>query len=142
MEEARHQLRWYMWILPSIVWGVSLLFYFYQYFLRVSVSGMEPQLSAYFHVSAISLSTIAALFYYAYIVMQIPSGILIDRFGPRKMMTLASAILTLGSFLFWQANTEFALDVARACMGVSASFGFVGVLTLSRNWFLKKQFPL
>jgi fucose permease len=101
--EFPKRFKWLMLLLPLFIWGNSLLIYFHQYFLRVSVSSMEHQLLGYFHINALTFSTMAAMFYYAAMIMQIPSGLLIDRYGVRNMLTCSALILSLGCFFFYQA---------------------------------------
>ena len=75
-------------LLPWVIWGLGAIFYCHQYFLRVSVSSLAPDLVANFHINAITLSSVAAMFYYAFMLMQVPCGLLIDRFGPRARVDI------------------------------------------------------
>lgn len=126
---------WAIILLPWLVFFIAESFYCFQYVLRVSVSPMEHTLALSLHINAISIATIAASFYYAYIIMLFFSGILIDTFGSRLMMTIATGLLTLGALTFSLSDDLWLSEIGRAFMGAGASFAFVGVVTLARRWF-------
>lgn len=73
--------------LPWLIWCIAALFYFYEFFLQVSPNVMVPELMSSFHVTAASLGNLAAFYFYAYAIMQIPAGVLLDFFGPRRFST-------------------------------------------------------
>jgi MFS family permease len=121
---------------------MAVLFFFYEFVLQVSPSVMTDDLMRDFSLTAVGVSTLAAFFYYAYAPMQLPGGILYDRFGPRKMLTFAVAVCTLGALLFSQAHSFALAAVGRAMMGFGGAFSFVGVLLLAARWFPNKYFPV
>lgn len=129
-------------ILPWIVWGVACLFYFHQYFLRVSVSGMELSLEQNLHLTATMLSNVTASFFYAYIVVQVPGGILVDHYGSRAMLTAAILVTTIGCLLFASSHQIFMLEMGRVLMGAGASLAVVISLTLGRTWFSHERFVI
>lgn len=64
--------------------ALGAVFYAYEYFLRILPSVMEVPLRAHFDLSASGFGLLAAFYYYAYVPMQLPVGVLMDRFGPRR----------------------------------------------------------
>ncbi len=134
------QRKLWMIFLPWFTWFIAVTFYAHQFLLRVSVSSLAPGLSKSFHISALSLANVAAFFYYAFMVMQIISGILIDKFGPKLMLTLAAVIVSVGSMIFSHSHSIMMLEISRVFIGGGAAFALIGTLTLARNWFNKKQF--
>ena len=122
------------------IWFLSALFMFYKYALEVSPSVMTTTLMSSFHISGVELGNLVACYFYAYLLLQIPAGILIDRFGPRKVTTLAILICAIGSFVFAHATTVMVAGFARFAMGVGAAFGVVNCLKLLSNWFPSRQF--
>ena len=128
-------------ILPWIIWGISTLCYYNQYFLRVSISGLETELVKELHINAISLSTIAASFYFSYVIMQIPSGILVDKYGARITLTFSTLLCAVGNIIF-SSSAGWMMDVGRLTMGIGAAFALVAVLSLSRVWFCKEKFAI
>jgi len=140
-ESARRQ-RFRLGILPWMIWGISCLFYFHQYFLRVSINGMEKPLQQHFHITATQLSNVTASFFYAYILIQVPGGILVDHYGPRRMLTFATLVSGVGCFLFACSSDLMWLNLGRVCMGAGAAFAIVTTLTLGRAWFSHERFVI
>ena len=103
---------------------------------------MYPELMVKFGANMLALGAISSFFYFPYIAMQIPVGMITDKFGPRKIMTLAALLCGLATFIFYLATTlELAL-LARLIMGFCAAFAFVGTLRIAIDWFDYKYFPL
>ena len=71
-------------LLPLLGWLVGSLFFFYAWILRVSPSVMVEDLMRDFAVGGAILGNLSALYFYGYAGMQIPVGLLLDRFGPRR----------------------------------------------------------
>src|SRR5260221_9873101 len=82
------------------IWLLSAIFMFYKYALEVSPSVMTSTLMNAFDISGVALGNFAACYFYAYLLLQIPAGLLLDRFGPRKTTTLAIAICAIGNIIF------------------------------------------
>src|SRR5690242_15092464 len=76
----------------AAVWGLAAIFYFYELMLLVSPSVMLNDLTLAFKTTAEQLGSLSAFYYYAYAAMQIPVGLLMDRFGPRILLTLAALL--------------------------------------------------
>ena len=129
-------------IVPWLIWGIAVLCYCNQYFLRISVSGLTPDLVRSYHINAISLSIVAASFYYAYLIMQIPCGMLVDRYGPRITLTISTLLCALGSAIFTGFDSVALLTVGRFVMGIGAAFALISTLNLTRIWFDRSQFTL
>lgn len=130
---AQHIHAWTIWLL-------SALFMFYKYALEVSPSVMTSTLMSTFEISGVELGSLAASYFYAYLLLQIPAGFLLDRFGPRKTTTLAIALCALGSLIFARADTLTAASIGRFLTGAGAAFAAVNCLKLIANWFPSKQF--
>ncbi|MGE5195930.1 MAG: MFS transporter [Anaerolineae bacterium] len=123
-----------------IIWLLSALFMFYKYALEVSPSVMTSTLMSTFAISGAQLGNLAACYFYAYLLMQIPAGLLIDKFGPRKITTLAIALCAAGSFIFAKADSLLLAAVGRFLTGAGAAFGAVNCLKLIANWFPFRHF--
>lgn len=134
-----------LWGLPPavhgwIIWLLSALFMFYKYALEVSPSVMNTTLMGAFNINATALGNLAASYFYAYLILQIPAGLLLDRFGPRITTTLAIALCAFGSLLFARADTLWMASVGRFVTGIGAAFAAVNCLKLIANWFPPRQF--
>jgi MFS family permease len=128
----------YAWV----IWLLSALFMFYKYALEVSPSVMTSHLMGAFQIDGAELGNLAATYFYAYLLMQIPAGLLIDRFGPRVVTSLAIALCALGSILFAQATSLHVAEVGRFLTGAGAAFAVLNCLKLTANWFPSNRFAL
>lgn len=125
-----------------LVWGLAAIFYFYELMLLVSPSVMTDDLTLTFKTSAEQLGNLSAFYYYAYALMQIPVGLLMDRFGPRILLTIACAFCTVGCLIFAYAEVMEVAAVGRFVMGIGGSFAVVGCLKLASLWFPVNRFAL
>jgi MFS family permease len=125
---------------PYLVWFLGASFFFFDYIVRVSPSVLTPELMRFFHANAFTIGGFSAFFYYAYIGMQIPVGILVDRFGPKWLLIMAALICAISTFLFAGMANISAGFFSRFLMGFGASFAFVGTLKLVSIWFIPERF--
>lgn len=124
-----------------LVCFVGALFYCYEFILRIIPGVLQTELSASFgHISATSFGTLSAFYYFAYSPMQLPVGILVDRYGPRSMLTMACFCCAVGSYLFASSSSLAIAGSGRFLVGFGSSFAFVGVLVLSLNWLPHRFF--
>jgi len=72
-----------------LVWALGALFYCYEYFLRISPNVFTGDLMSTYGLGGAALGNLVAFYYYAYTPMQLPVGVLMDRFGPRLLLALA-----------------------------------------------------
>ncbi len=122
-----------------LIWVIAACFYSYEFFIRVSPTVMVPELIKSFAVDAATLGNLSAFYYYAYASMQIPVGVLLDRFGIRRLLTFAAGTVSFGSFLFASTHHLYIAEFGRVLMGVGSAFSFVGCLKLATNWFPTKR---
>ena len=118
-------------VLPWVICGLGALFYCYEYLLRISPSVMMSDLMQAYHINATVFGNLAAFYYYAYTPMQLPVGILMDRYGPRRLLTFACLACALGSYLFAHAFHIELAQIGRFMVGFGSAFAFVGVLKLA-----------
>ncbi len=118
-----------------LVWVCAALFFCYQFLLRVSPSVMTQELMTDFHVDACALGTLTSFYFWAYSGFQIPVGTLLDRFGPRRLLTFAALLCTAGSFLFSSADALQWGSFARFLIGAGSAFGFLSCMKIGALWF-------
>ncbi|MBS0628754.1 MAG: MFS transporter [Verrucomicrobia bacterium] len=128
------------YFLAWAIWLLSALFMFYKYAIEVSPSVMTDHLMKAFQIDGVQLGNLAACYFYSYLIMQIPGGLLIDRFGPRKVTTIAIGICGLGIILFASSNILFIAQLGRFLSGLGAAFAAMNCLKLTGNWFPAKRF--
>jgi sugar phosphate permease len=125
-----------------IVWAVAALFYLYEMILRVSPSVMTHQLMETFSVSSTMLGVLVSFYYYSYNALQIPCGIIVDKFGPRAIITVSSLMCTAGAFLFCFSDSLILAQFSRFIMGAGSACAFLSTLKLTATWFVPAQFAL
>jgi MFS family permease len=103
---------------------------------------MVNELRGQFNLSAEKFGWLTSLYYLAYTPMQVIVGILTDMFGPRKMLTMAVAICTLGSLMFGYSHQLYIAGIGRFLVGFGSAFAFVGVLKLAAIWLPAERFAL
>src|SRR6185369_3318499 len=106
--ELRPPPGWRSWL----VWGIAALFYLTGFYQRVSPAVMTTELMRDFHLGAKSLGSLSGFYFYFYVAMQVPVGVLIDSWGARKLLFWGALSAAAGTFLFG-ATSNFAL----ACLG-------------------------
>ena len=127
-------------IQPFAICLMAAFFYFYEFAQRVLPSAMQSDLMMAFHIGAQGLGILASLFYYGYTPMQIPSGVLYDRFGPRILLTAAVFVCAFASLLFSMTHSFFLACAARFLIGFASSFAYVGAVVLVGRWLPGKYF--
>ena len=128
----------YSWI----VWFTGTLFYFYEFFIQVAPNVMMPDLTRHFGISAVEFGYLATFYYAGYALMQLPAGTLLDRFGARRLIVVATLICAAGSFLTAYANAWFLVELARFATGIGSAFAVLGSFVLAAKWFPTHRFGL
>lgn len=121
--------------LAWLVWSLGAAFYFTSFYHRVAPAVMTDPLMAEFDITARELGQLSAFYFYSYVFMQIPTGILADHWGPRKLLTVGSLFAACGTFLFASAASLFMADLGRLLIGAASGVVFVALLRLSTRWF-------
>ncbi len=125
-----------------IIFLLVALFYFYQMILQVSPNVIGADLINQFSVSEHRLGLLTSAFFFTYMIMQIPVGILLDRWGAHRMLSFASLFCAIGALLFSIAPYFFMASISRLFMGMGAAFAYLGGLKLISNWFPKQRFTV
>lgn len=129
-------------VLPLLAWGTATLFFFYAWVLRVSPSVMVTELMRDFAVGGAILGNLSAFYFYGYSTMQVPVGLLMDRFGPRRLLTISALACTVGCLLFAASGEALSASLSRLVIGAGAAFGLVGAMTIAGQWFPAHRFAL
>jgi len=120
--------------------GASL--YLAGFFQRVAPAVMTQELMAEFSLAAAGLGNLSAFYLYGYVAMQIPTGLMVDRFGARRVLAVGAAVAAAGSFLFALAPNLFAANLGRLLIGGSVGVAWVGTLKLAAQWLPAQRFAL
>ena len=129
-------------IMPWIVWGLGCLFYFYECLLQVSPSVMSSELMRDFSVTSQTLGVLSGIYFYSYAAMQLPGGVMMDYFGPRRLLTIATTICALSTIAVGLTDSFFMACLARLMIGFGSAFAAVGAMKLAASWFPAERFAL
>lgn len=127
-------MAWILWIIASI-------FYAYQYILRVMPNIMLEDIMQQFHISATTFGQFSGVYYIGYSLMHIPLGISLDRFGPKKVMTICIILSVIGLLPLLYAEHWIYPIIGRLLVGMGSSAAILGVFKIIRMTFSEKRFP-
>ncbi len=128
----------YRWLILAIVSAGYVLVYFHRLCPAVLAVDMMRELRA----GGTLFGVLGAAYFYPYMVMQIPSGLLSDHWGPRKSISLFLLVAFLGCLVLAAAPTAAVAILGRTLVGLGVSVFFVPALKLLAVWFLPQQFAL
>jgi len=135
---ARKPPSWLAWS----VWGIAAAFYLTGFYQRVSPAVMTGELMRAFAIGAKDLGNLSAFYFYAYVAMQIPTGVLVDSWGARRLLIAGSISAAAGTVLF-AATDNYALACAgRAIVGGATAVGWLVLLKLATHWFPARRFAM
>ena len=124
------------------VWGLGALLYLIGFYQRVAPAVITDQLMVEFAIGGAALGNLSAFYFYSYVAMQIPTGMIADRWGPRRLLTAGAGIAALGSALFAFAPDIVWANAGRLLIGASVAVAFVSMLKLASHWFAPTQYAL
>ena len=128
--------------LPWSMWSLGAGFFCYGYFLRVTPSVMVSDLMRDFAVNAAVLGNLSAFYFYAYAAMQLPVGILVDTWGPRRALTCGALVCGLGTLLFAASASIEPAYLGRFLIGGGGGVAFVATMKLAATWFPRHRFAM
>jgi MFS family permease len=121
---------------------LSALFYCYESLLRVAPSVISSELMNHYNIDAYGFGSLNSFYYYVYAPMQIPVGLLMDRYGPKNLLTFACFCCSIGTYLFICSHNLHVGQLGRVLVGLGSSFAFVGVLNLASKLLPSNYFGL
>jgi len=124
------------------VWGLAAALYLAGFYQRVAPAVITRELMAEFALGAAALGNLAAVYYYSYVAMQIPAGVMADRWGPRRVLAAGAAIAAAGTLLFAFAGSYGAAVAGRLLIGASVGVAFVSMLKIASHWFAPQRFAM
>jgi MFS family permease len=132
MKTNSNSLKW-------LIWSLTAIFYFYEFILRVSPGIMVNELMQSFAITASSVGILSSFYLYAYAPMQLPVGIIMDRFGIKKVLSIASVICGIGAIIFAISNFYYLAGFGRFLIGAGSSFAFIAMVYVTSYWFDAKK---
>ncbi|WP_042280560.1 MFS transporter [Candidatus Protochlamydia sp. R18] len=125
---------WVMWIVASI-------FYAYQYLLRVMPNIVIDDIMQQFQIGAATIGQFSGIYYIGYSLMHLPLGILLDRYGPRKIMSICILLTVIGLLPLIFATHWIYPIAGRALIGMGSSAAILGLFKIIRLSFSEEKFP-
>lgn len=117
------------------MWGLLLLAYLLNFFHSLTTAVLQPYLTHSFNIDTLTVTTIGSMYFYCYLIMQIPVGLLVDKFGVRLVSTTGTFLAALGTALFAAATDVWLLYVGRAFIGIGTSVIFICIIKFQNFWF-------
>lgn len=129
---------------PHIVTLVGALaaIYLVSQFLRNSVGVIAPNLAAEIGLSAGEIGLLSSAFFFAFAAAQLPLGVAIDRYGPKRCMLVCAVVALIGTLQFATAATPTGLVMARILMGLGSSCYLMAPLALYARRFPPERFTV
>jgi MFS family permease len=125
-----------------VVWLTAVAVYFLAIFHRSSLGVAGLVATERFDITASQLSSFTVLQLLVYAGMQIPVGVLIDRYGPQRLLISGALFMTLAQLGFALTETYAGAVVARIFVGMGDAMVFISVLRLIASWFLPMRSPV
>ena len=116
--------------------------YFLSYVYRSTNAILAPYLNQDLGINAEQLGLITSVYFLTFALFQLPLGILLDKFGARKVQTVLFVIASLGASLFALGDTVFSLTVGRGLIGLGVSGALMGAFKAMSIWFPKERLSL
>jgi MFS family permease len=128
--------------LAWLIWSLGSLFYVIGFFHRLAPAVMTQELMRDFDISAAALGNLSGFYFYSYWLMQIPTGILADSWGPRRLLTFGAFGSAAGAILFALAPSMAWACFGRLLIGGCVSVAYVVTLKLAAHWFPASYFSM
>ena len=109
-------------------------------FYRVANAAIAPELMTELDLSAEAIGGITGLFFFAFAAAQIPTGVLLDRYGARKTMATLFLVAVGGAIAFALANSGLVLAIGRILLGIGCAAGLMGAMTVIARWYPEDRF--
>ncbi|TGG81546.1 MFS transporter [Streptomyces albus] len=124
------------------VWGIGVAVYFVAVTFRTSLGVAGIDAAHRFDINASALSSFSILQLLVYAGMQIPVGLLVDKWGTRRILLLGVLLFTAGQFGFALSASYGTALASRALLGCGDAMTFIAVLRLGARWFPARRGPV
>ncbi|MCP3786901.1 MFS transporter [Micromonospora sp. A3M-1-15] len=126
----------------ALVFAVAVTAYVAAVFHRSSLGVTGVDAADRFHINAAALATFSVAQLAVYAAMQIPVGVLLDRFGSRRLLLAGGALMVAGQVCFAVATDVRLAVAARVLVGLGDAMTFISVLRIVAFWFPGRRNPL
>lgn len=124
----------------TMIFIVVMAAYTLSFFQRFAPASIAQDLALAFDTTAASLGVLAATYFYVYTLMQVPTGVLVDTLGPRRILLIGGVISFIGSLWFGLAPDLSQALVGRTLVGLGVSVTFIAMLKIIALSFEEHRF--
>ncbi len=122
----------------AVVW----LYYLFSYMARVEPSVLTNDLMSDFKITASTVGLVISMMYIPYVAMQIPFGVILDKFGVRKIIVTCALLCSFGAYIFGSAESVFQLQIGRFLVGLSSASAFISCGKIAGDMFDKRYYSI
>lgn len=126
--------------LAWLMWGFVAVLYSIGYFQRMAPAVLADDLMRDFQLDGVLLGNLSAAYFYAYALMQIPTGLLVDQIGARRLASIACTTTAAGILLFSFGPSLWFVYIGRFLIGASVAVAWVTCMKLAGHWFPANRF--
>jgi sugar phosphate permease len=130
------KMRTYRWV----GYGCLAATYFLVFFHRLSLGTLKIALTESFGLTSTAFASLGSMYFYAYLIMQIPTGILADTVGARITVAIGSLVTACGAAVFALSRTLPLVFLGRFLIGLGVSVAYVCMLKVITQWFPEEKF--
>jgi predicted MFS family arabinose efflux permease len=127
------KMKWLMWFMGGLLCILEMMF-------RNAPSVMTRELMEYYGISSAQLGLLVSSYYYPYVLLQVPGGIILDQWGTRRMSLFITTLSTLAFMLFASGINLWTAYLGRILLGLAASCAFITTLKIASQRFSAKRF--
>jgi predicted MFS family arabinose efflux permease len=120
---------------PYLMWGFPMIFFAFQFILRIWPSQVMQPIMQQFQIDASSFGMLASSYYWGYAGAQIPIAILLNKFGAKKVVFLCALVCGIATVVFANTNIWWLAMLSRFVVGATSAAGFLGVSQTICEWF-------
>ena len=122
--------------LALVIWSTLAAFYFYQFIARSSfITVLSNEFMQYFGIDTTGLGFLGSCYYWIYTLMQIPAGIIVDKYSTKLVATLATLICSFGLFILILTSNSYVAGFGEMLIGFGSAFAFVLAVKAITQWF-------
>ena len=127
-------------LIAWVIWIIASIFYAYQYIIRVMPNILMDDIMQQFNIDAVVFGQFSGVYYLGYSLMHLPVGVMLDHYGPRKVMTACILLMVLGLVPMIYAEHWVYPILGRVIIGIGSSAAILGVFKIIRMTFSKAHF--
>ncbi|MCF6766303.1 MFS transporter [Thiotrichales bacterium 19S3-7] len=127
---------------PLFLFLIACIFALISIFLQVDPISTSHYVESRFSLTTSQLVDISALYFPAYALFQIPNGLLLDKYGIKKILPAGIFLTLIGSLLYWLSPNSYFIAISRSIIGVGCSIGYIGAAFIAAKSFKPKYLPL